>query len=529
MRQQVLHAVCSDEVRGESAGGRLARIPGEVWRAIGGALAFASFMAIALGYALFLFPILRTLPGSIESKARRVRKIIGRSFAGFLRSCTLLGLIRSLRVFGREHLDASKPAIIVANHPTLFDIVVLGSLVPDFNCVVKHKLTQNIFLRGGVTAAGYITNDRPKEIIKRCVAGFAQSQPLIIFPEGTRSPKGSLGTFSRGAAHLALSTGLPVITATLECNPSAFRKGQKWYSVPKQAIEYSVRFARFNSSDAVASASCLSMRARLMTAELEAVFRERTGVQTESTEAIFKPAVLIPNHNHKETIEGLLDRLATHQIDCLIVDDGSGPETQRVLELAASKRNWVQLVRRPQRGGKGAAVMDGLRVLTKAGYTHAVQMDADGQHDINDLAKFLRESRALPEALILGTPKYGPEVPRVRLLGRQLSRVLVWLETFSFAISDPLLGFRVYPLRETVSVLDSVRLGERMDFDPEIAVRLKWRGVPIKNISTRVIYPPGGLSNFAFFRDNVLMVYLHLRLWADLLRQPFRHTSRGNG
>jgi glycosyltransferase involved in cell wall biosynthesis len=315
----------------------------------------------------------------------------------------------------------------------------------------------------------------------------------------------------------------------LECNPPAFRKGQRWYSVPKQPLEYSVRFAKFDGSDAIASAPCLSAQARVMTKELEAVFRQSTGVATEITTKRFKPAVLIPNHNHGATIEALLDRLAPHQIDCLIVDDGSRRETQRILELAARTRNSVQLLRRPQRGGKGAAVMDGLRLLAKQGYTHAVQMDADGQHDVNDLVKFLRESRARPEALILGTPKYGPEVPRVRLMGRQLSRVLVWLETFSFAISDPLLGFRVYPLRETVKVLDSVRLGERMDFDPEIAVRLKWRGLPIKNIPTRVIYPPGGLSNFAFVRDNVLMVCLHFRLWGDLLRQPFRHTSRGNG
>lgn len=171
--------------------------------------------------------------------------------------------------------------------------------------------------------------------------------------------------------------------------------------------------------------------------------------------------------------------------------------------------------------------MDGLRALADAGFTHAAQIDADGQHDPNDLGKFLSESRAQPEAVILGTPKYGPEVPRVRLVGRQLSRVLVWLETFSFAISDPLLGFRVYPLKETIGVLDSARLGERMDFDPEIAVRLKWRGLPIKNIPTRVIYPPGGLSNFAFVRDNVLMVYLHLRLWADLVRRPFNSMFRG--
>src|SRR5690606_38331666 len=118
----------------------------------------------------------------------------------------------------------------------------------------------------------------------------------------------------------------------------------------------------FNPSDAIAAASSLSSKARVMTNELDAFFGERMGVTTESKTPI-RPAVLIPNHNHRDTIEALLDKLAPHQIDCLLVDDGSGPETQRVLQAAATKRDWVQLLRRPQRGGKGAAVMDGLRSL----------------------------------------------------------------------------------------------------------------------------------------------------------------------
>jgi hypothetical protein len=146
-------------------------------------------------------------------------------------------------------------------------------------------------------------------------------------------------------------------------------------------------------------------------------------------------------------------------------------------------------------------------------------MDADGQHDSADLPQFLQEAGTNPNALILGTPTYGPDVPRMRLIGRQFSRVLVWLETFSFAISDPLLGYRVYPLAETVALTHQHEFGKRMDFDPEIAVRLKWSGVRVRNVRTRVCYPENGHSNFRMVADNISMVALHLRLLAGALRR----------
>ena len=154
-------------------------------------------------------------------------------------------------------------------------------------------------------------------------------------------------------------------------------------------------------------------------------------------------------------------------------------------------------------------------------------MDADGQHDSDDLPKFLRESKAHPRALVLGKPTYGPDVPRIRLTGRQISRVLVWLETFSFAIGDPLLGYRVYPLNETAELTKRCSLGTRMDFDPEIAVRLKWNGLPIRNIPTRVSYPENGFSNFRMVTDNLWMVALHLRLLSRMLLRPFTLLRKG--
>ena len=223
-------------------------------------------------------------------------------------------------------------------------------------------------------------------------------------------------------------------------------------------------------------------------------------------------AILIPNYNHKESIARLLDELAEYRLPCVIVNDGSDEETCRVLEEQSRLRDWVTIVNRCKRGGKGAAVMQGLLHLQRAGFTHAIQLDADGQHNPTDAARFLKEAINDPGALILGKPKFGADVPKSRLVGRQLSRVLVWAETLSFAIADPLLGYRIYPLQATVRVFNNSRVGLGMDFDPEIAVRLYWAGVPVRNVQTRVIYPNKGLSHFRMVKDNALMVWLHLRL-----------------
>ena len=230
-----------------------------------------------------------------------------------------------------------------------------------------------------------------------------------------------------------------------------------------------------------------------------------------------RPALLIPNFNHKDTIASLLDRLAVHQLPCLIVNDGSGPETRRVLEEQAQARDWVTLLHLPERRGKGGAVLAGLLQLHAQGYTHAVQLDADGQHDPADVPRFLAQSAAQPAALILGHPVYDAGVPKARLIGRQISRFWVWVETLSFAIADPLLGFRVYPLAAVAALARRCRLGTRMDFDPEIAVRLCWDGVPIVNVATRIAYPVGGTSHFQLVRDNALITWLHTRLFFGML------------
>lgn len=227
---------------------------------------------------------------------------------------------------------------------------------------------------------------------------------------------------------------------------------------------------------------------------------------------MINPCVLIPIYNHKDTIEAVLASLECLGLPCLIVDDGSDSATQQVLAAAMAHYPWTRLIRQAPNAGKGSALTTGFRHAEAAGYTHAVQIDADGQHHTGDISRFLEVAAAHPEALILGKPIFGNDVPGSRYFGRKLSVWCARAETLSCAIGDPLFGFRVYPLAATVAVGKRYRLGSRMDFDPDIAVRLYWSGVPVHNIETRVRYPPGGVSHFRLLRDNARISWMHTRL-----------------
>jgi glycosyltransferase involved in cell wall biosynthesis len=229
------------------------------------------------------------------------------------------------------------------------------------------------------------------------------------------------------------------------------------------------------------------------------------------------PCVLIPIYNHKDTIAAVLTELAPYHLPCIIINDGSNAVTRQILEHEATKYPWVQVLHHQRNGGKGRALGTGFVDAYDKGYSHAIQIDADGQHNTRDIERFLAEAVAHPGALILGKPLFGPDVPRARYYGRKLSQWCVWAATLSFTIGDPLFGFRLYPLAATVALLKQHHLGCRMDFEPEIAVRLYWAGVEIRNVETRVYYPPGGVSHFRLFWDNVRLSWLHIRLLTGML------------
>jgi predicted LPLAT superfamily acyltransferase len=232
------------------------------------------------------------------------------------------------------------------------------------------------------------------------------------------------------------------------------------------------------------------------------------------------PCVVIPVYNHGEALVGTLENLAGYTLPTIIVDDGSDATTKAIIgELVAE--SGIELVSLPQNQGKGGAVMAGLRAASKRGYTHVLQLDADGQHDLSDVDTLLDEARKQPDALISGKPQFDDTVPASRLYGRWITRFWVWVETLSMDIPDAMCGFRVYPLEPTITLIDSKKLGLRMDFDIEVAVRLYWRGVPFVAVPTHVIYPEGGTSHFHVLQDNWLISRMHtILVFGMLLRLP---------
>ncbi|HDZ8909781.1 TPA: glycosyltransferase family 2 protein [Aeromonas dhakensis] len=229
------------------------------------------------------------------------------------------------------------------------------------------------------------------------------------------------------------------------------------------------------------------------------------------------PCLLIPCYNHSGPLAAVLARLAEFKLPCLLVDDGSEPIAAAELDALAAQHPWVSLLRHSHNQGKGGAVMTGLRRAHELGFSHALQVDADGQHDLTDLPALLAEARQHPAALVSGRPLYDDSVPKGRLYGRYITHVWVWIETLSFAIKDSMCGFRVYPLASTCALLERVALGRRMDFDTEVMVRLHWAGVPMRFVPTRVIYPVDGRSHFRLFRDNLDISWMHTRLVCRLL------------
>jgi len=246
---------------------------------------------------------------------------------------------------------------------------------------------------------------------------------------------------------------------------------------------------------------------------------------------MMKPCVLIPSYNHKDTIAQVLEQLEPFHLPCIVVDDGSDAATREVLRRVASCHAWVHVLHHTHNAGKGAALRTGFFHAASAGYTHAVQIDADGQHRVQDVAQFIAAAAAHPDTLIMGKPVFGPDVPGVRYHGRKISQWYAWAETLSWEMGDPLCGFRVYPLMPTVALLKQKIMGSRMDFDPEIAVRLSWQGVPIQNIETEVCYPKAGLSHFHLFWDNVRISWMHTRLLCGMvwrLPQLLRRNRAGS-
>ncbi|MEC5396281.1 glycosyltransferase family 2 protein [Uliginosibacterium sp. H1] len=246
-----------------------------------------------------------------------------------------------------------------------------------------------------------------------------------------------------------------------------------------------------------------------------------------------KLAVVIPVYNHEHAIGTVVEGVRRHGLPVILVDDASAPSCAAELDRLAHEVAGVDLVRLPRNGGKGAAVSAGMRRAQARGFSHALQIDADGQHDTADIPRFVAAAQAQPQAVINGCPRYDESVPTGRLVGRYITHVWVWINTLSLRIRDSMCGFRIYPLASAMPVVDLPALGQRMDFDTEIIVRMDWAGVPVVNLETPVRYPLDGVSHFQMWRDNLRISAMHARLFFAMLpRAPrllWRHLGGPRG
>jgi predicted LPLAT superfamily acyltransferase len=231
------------------------------------------------------------------------------------------------------------------------------------------------------------------------------------------------------------------------------------------------------------------------------------------TAASIRACAVIPSHNHWQAMPVIVERLRALGLAVFVIDDGSEPPARTALAALDAAGQGVRVTRLDVNRGKGAAVLAGVGLARAAGFSHCLQIDADGQHDMTAVADMLALAQNRPDAVVAGWAVYDGSAPLGRVMGRWITHVCVWIETLSFGIRDSMCGLRVYPLAAVAALIDKgAGIGEGMDFDTEIIVRLHRDGTPVINHPVRVAYPPGNLSNFRMWRDNWRITRMHTRL-----------------
>jgi glycosyltransferase involved in cell wall biosynthesis len=235
--------------------------------------------------------------------------------------------------------------------------------------------------------------------------------------------------------------------------------------------------------------------------------------------------VLIPSYNTGLKVLDTVREARRYWQPVWIVIDGSTDGSSEALQALVAADPGLRMLVLPRNQGKGAAVLHGLREAATAGFTHALTMDADGQHPAARIPEFMAMSHARPQSVVLGLPVFDASAPALRLHGRKLSNGLANLQTLSRGIGDALCGFRVYPVVPLRDIMERQRWMRHFDFDPEAAVRLCWRGLTPINLAAPVKYfsaAEGGVSHFKYLRDNALLTWMNLRLLLEFaLRLPW--------
>ncbi len=226
---------------------------------------------------------------------------------------------------------------------------------------------------------------------------------------------------------------------------------------------------------------------------------------------------VIPVYRHGSTLEAVVKTLLSFNFPIIVVDDGNDEENKAFISAVEKKYDIVTVVYRPENGGKGRAMIDGVLKANEMGLTHILQLDSDGQHDTGKAQRFFELSEQNPDAVICGYPEYDADAPKTRVNGRKFANGWIHIVTLSKDIKDAMIGFRIYPVAPFVKLIHRTTIDSRMGFDIDVLVKLYWLGVGVVSEPVKVTYPADGISNYRYFKDTVRVSLVYAKLCLGLI------------
>lgn len=246
------------------------------WRRVATGLCFLTFICGGFLLTITVLPIILLFSSRPEQTELRILRVIRSCFKYFIQYMKILKPIATFNIEGLEHTQSLGRCLVIANHPTLIDAVAVMSCLPPCHCIVKKSLLDHFYLGRMMRAAGYIANDHAAQLIRDSQKSLQSGRPLLIFPEGTRSPAHGLHPFSRGAAQIALRTGAPVVPIVITCEPPTLLKDEPWYAVPQRPLIFTLRFLPpLTIPKAVTDKGEMSLQVRALTQYFEDFFRHQ--------------------------------------------------------------------------------------------------------------------------------------------------------------------------------------------------------------------------------------------------------------